>query len=200
MIKIFILLFFTVIVSYAKECSPYYNPNKFYETPELLAEFIQEHSADDKLFPGTKQLEKLKFKQKNNSFVRKNSFIQQGDYIYPIKTTLWKYTIKSNSADEINISRSELYRFQDEEIANSINDDFDNYWSDFIENGYSMQLTPEQTLFRYNQQYFTFSVYIYGVIGDATPLKGTVVNFWFKNYTNEVNEFIQCEKDKNGSR
>jgi hypothetical protein len=131
-----------------------------------------------------------------NTFFKKESFIQQKEYIYPIKQGLWKYKTKNNYVDEINIARTEIYRFKDEDIANSINDDFDNFWMDYIEDGYSMQLTPEQTLFRYNGEYFTFSVYIYGVKGDATPLKGTVVNFWFKNYTHEVNEYIQCTQGK----
>lgn len=38
-----------------------------------------------------------------------------------------------------------------------------------------MQLTPAKTLFRYNGEYFTCSVFIYGV-GDAMLLKRAVVN------------------------
>ena len=198
-----LLLFFTLLftqISWAKECSPYYNPKKFYETPELLVEFIEEHIPNNRLFPNINTVNTSEFKNNRNIYYKKNSFLTFKDYIYPTKTTLWKYTTKDKQLDEINISRSEVYRFKDEEIAHSINDDFENYWLDFIEDGYSMQLTPEQTLFRYNDEYFTFSVFIYGVKGDSTPLKGTVVNFWFKNYTNQVNEFIQCSKEQNGSR
>ncbi len=46
--------------------------------------------------------------------------------------------------------------------------------------------------FRYNDKYFSFSVYIYGFVGDTTPLKGTIINYWFKDYTKHVNEYIQC--------
>lgn len=200
MIKILIILFLTIFISQAKECSPYYNPEKYYEAPELLVEFIEETLSQDKLFIKHTPLMSKDFKRINNEYIKDKSYTQHGDYIYPIKTGLWKFKTKNGYLNELNISRSEIYRFKDEEIANSINDDFDNYWMDFTEDGYQMQLTPEQTLFRYNHEYFTFSVFIYGVDGDATPLKGTSVNFWFKNYTNEVNEFIQCKRQENGSR
>lgn len=62
-----------------------------------------------------------------------------------------------------------------------------------------MQLTPEQTLFRYNNDYFSMSVFIYGVDVDTTPLKGTIINFWFKNFTKEVETYKKCMKDKNDS-
>ena len=184
----------------AKECSSYYNPEKFYEATELLVEFFQQHIQNNQLFNALKDFNHDTFILQDNAYLEKESFMQEGEYTYPIKTRLWKYTTKNSHMDEINISRHEIYRFKDKEIANSINDDFENYWMDFTEDAYQMQLTPEQTLFRYNGEYFTFSVFIYGVEGDATPLKGTVVNFWFKNYTNEVNEFIQCNKENNGSR
>jgi len=96
--------------------------------------------------------------------------------------------------DEVNIAQVELYRFSDLEIATDINDEFGEFWGNWIEDAYEMQLTPEQTLFRYNNKYFSFSVFIYGVKGDATELKGTVVNYWFKDYTKQVNEYIKCKK------
>ncbi len=43
------------------------------------------------------------------------------------------------------------------------------------------------------------SVFIYGIKGDSTALSGTVVNFWLKDYTKEVNTYIQCMKGKNDS-
>ena len=37
---IFILL---ITFNHANECSPYFNPEKFYETPEVLAEMLDEN-------------------------------------------------------------------------------------------------------------------------------------------------------------
>lgn len=201
MIRFFLSIFLFISSLYAKECSPYFNPEKFYDAPEYLVEILDEQFPSHKIFQTEKNYEKRAFiQEKPTEYIKPNSFQDHGEYRYPIINGLWKYKTQNQKVDEVNISRAEIYRFKDEEIANSINDDFDNFWMDFIEDGYSMQLTPEQTLFRYNDEYFTFSVYIYGIDGDATPLKGTVVNFWFKNYTNEVNNYIQCDKENNASR
>ena len=59
-----------------------------------------------------------------------------------------------------------------------------------------MQLTPEQTLFKYNNFYLSLSVFIYGVIGDATKLKTTTVKYHFYNYTKEVNKHIICKRSQ----
>ncbi len=191
------VLFLLIIVNFiwAKECSPYFNPEKFYDAPEFLVELFENNLNTQKIFVDEKAYAQAQFIKKENTALKENSYIQHGDYRYPIQTGVWKYKTKGTLIDELNIAQAEIYRFKDEDIANTINDDFGNFWLDFVEDGFSMQLTPEQTLFRYNGEYFTFSVFIYGVQGDATPLKGTVVNFWLKNYTNEVNEYIQCSKE-----
>ena len=196
--KIFFLLIFSFNFSNAKaeECSPYFNPEKFYEVPEALNEIL------DETFPnGIFSNEVFENSQKiDEEYLRKDSFVKSGDYIYPTKSGFWKYKKTSkaleNKITEVNLARAEIYRFSDIDIANTINDDFDNFWQDYIENAYEMQLTPEQTLFRYNNAYFTMSVFIYGVKGDSTPLKGTVVNLWLKDYTKEVNTYIKCIKGK----
>ncbi len=192
-----LLLLILTLATYlmANECSPYYNPKKFYETPEILTEILDEH------FPNGIFSNK-EFKNEtliNGEVLKKDSFVKQGEYIYPTKTTVWKYRKVNDRVDEVNFSRTEIYRFSDLDIANTVNDDFENFWNDYIEDAYEMQLTPEQTLFRYNNTYFTMSVFIYGVLGDSTPLKGTVVNLWLKDYTKEVNTHIQCMKEKNDS-
>ena len=190
--KILLILTFLLTFNYAKDCSPYFNPEKFYETPEILVEILDEN------FPnGIFSIDIFKnYIKYNNETLKSDSFIKKGDYIYPIKNGVWKYKKIKDKIDEVNLARVEIYRFSDIDIANTINDDFDNFWNDYVENAYEMQLTPEQTLFRYNHTYFTMSVFIYGVKGDSTPLKGTVVNLWLKDYTKEVNTYIECIKGK----
>ena len=192
-----LLLTLLILNSYlfGSQCSPYYNPNKFYEAPEMLIEILDEYLPQG-VFPKNGFQKEL---IKNEEIIKRDSFIKQGDYIYPIKNGFWKYKKKNEKIDEVNIARVEIYRFSDFDIANTINEEFENYWNDYLENAYEMQLTPEQTLFRYNNTYFTMSVFIYGVKGDTTPLKGTVVNLWLKDYTKEVNAHIQCMKEKNDS-
>ncbi len=193
--KLLVLLLLCFHTMYANECSSYYDPKKFYEAPEALVEILDEN------FPNGifKNISFQKEEIINKEVLKKDSFIRFGEYIYPTKNTLWKYKKINSKINEVNISRAEIYRFSDLDIANTINDDFDNYWNDFAENAYEMQLTPEQTLFRYNDAYFTMAVFIYGVKGDQTPLKGTTVNLWIKDYTKEVNTFIKCMKEKNDS-
>lgn len=189
--KIIFIFIFLFTFSYSKECSPYFNPDKFYKTPELLNNILDENFPNG-IFINQDFKHSIK---KNNEVLKKNSFVELGDYIYPKKDGFWKYKKINNKISEVNLARAEIYKFDDIDIANTINDNFQNFWFDYIENAYEMRLTPEQTLFRYNDVYFTMSVFIYGVKGDSTPLKGTVVNFLLKDYTKEVNTYIKCMKE-----
>lgn len=193
--KLFAFLFSFVSILYANDCSPYFNPKKFYETPEVLNEIIDEYFPKG-IFSNETFENKILI---NDEILKKDFYIKKGDFIYPTKTGVWKYKKINKKVDEVNFSRAEIYRFSDMDAANTINDDFENFWNDYIENAYEMQLTPEQTLFRYNNTYFTMSVFIYGIKGDSTPLKGTVINLWMKDYTKEVNTYIKCMKGKNDS-
>lgn len=192
------IILLTILISkilLSNDCSPYFNPERFYETPEMLKELLDEKFQNGVFY-------KQDFKEKivsKNEILKKDSFVKFRDFIYPVKNGLWKYKIVKNRINEINIAIVEIYRFADIDIANTINDDYGNFWEDYIENAYEMQLTPEQTLFRYNNTYFTMAVFIYGVKGDGTPLKGTVVNLWLKDYTKEVNTYIKCMKELNDS-
>ncbi len=194
LLKIFIFIFCFNLLN-ASECSPYFNPDKFYETSESLTELLDENFPKG-IFTKTKFDNEI---LKNDEILKKDTFIEVGEFIYPIKSGFWKYKKINNEINEVNLARAEIYKFADIDIANTINDDFDNYWNEYIENAYEMQLTPEQTLFRYNDAYFTMAVFIYGVKGDSTPLKGTVVNLWLKDYTKQVNTYIKCMKEKNDS-
>jgi len=200
-LKLFLGTLLLFVSLNAKECSPYYNPERFYDANDSLIELIEDNINQKglELFGNSEKYKTLSFKKENDSYVSHDKHTRLNDYIYPASNGLWKYKIIKDKVDEISIARVELYRYSDAEIANDLNDTFENYWSDWLEDGYEMQLTPEQTLFRYNDKYFSFSVYIYGFKGDATPLKGTIVNYWFKDYTKHVNEHIQCMKEKNDS-
>ena len=176
----------------AQNCSPYYNPDKFYEAPEYLDEIIENNinKFGLELFGTEQNYKKLSFKKLGNSFI--NQYKQLKEYKYPIKNGIFEYKIKNKEVDELSISQVELYKYTDISIAEEINGNFEEFWSDWIENNYEMKLIPEQVLFRYQEKYFSFSVYIYGIEGDGTNLKGSVVKYWFKNYTKEVNQYIIC--------
>ena len=104
---------------------------------------------------------------------------------------------KIDKKDKIfSIIKKELYQYRDEEIASEINDSFGYLWNDWIEDGYEMQLSPEQTLIHYNGHYLSLEVFIYGIKGDATKLNKTEVKYSFYNYTNEVHKHIKCKKSE----
>jgi len=200
-LKLFVCCFIFWVSLGAKECSPYYNPERFYETNDEMNELIDNHisSKDLPFFGNGEKFEKLNFKKEKNYFISNDKHTIMKEYIYPISNGLWKYTTNNGKIDEMSIAQVELYRYKDAQIAYDINEMYGNFWADWTEDGYEMQLTPEQTLFRYNDTYFSFSVYIYGFKGDATALKGTVINYWFKDYTKHVNKYIKCMKEKNDS-
>ncbi|WP_108060354.1 hypothetical protein [Poseidonibacter lekithochrous] len=178
---------------FANDCSPYYNPDKFYEAPEYLQELMDTSLKGKALFGEVSEYKSLDFiKDSSNKYTNKS--IRLKDYKFPKQSGLYSYKIKNKNIDEIEISTVNLYRYTDVEIAEEINNDFEGFWSDWIEDGYEMQLVPEQILLKYNDKYFTFSVFIYGVKGDTTRLEGTSIKYWMKDYTVQVNEYIECSK------
>ena len=142
----FIFLLFIVNSLYATQCSPYFNPERFYDAPEYLEKLLKNIIIDK---------QKIKF----------------------------------------IIKKDELYQYDQMEIAQEINENFGGFWNDWIEDGYEMQLTPEDTLFKYNNNYFSLNIFIYGVSGDATKLKATTIKYQFYNYTKEVNKYITCKSN-----
>ena len=176
----------------ASECSPYYNPEKFYDTPEYLSSLIDKNIEQKNLtlFGKASNYKKLQLEKKDTIY--RDKYIKLNDYYYPMKNGIFEYSIQKNKIDEISIAQVELYKYGDIEIAEEINNNFEEFWSDWIENNYEMKLYPEQTLFKYKEKYFTFSVYIYGIKGDGTTLDTTRVKYWFKDYTKEVNEYMRC--------
>ena len=187
------LLCFSVL--FTKDCSPYYNPDKFYEAPEYLEDLIDTSLNGKALFGEESEYKSLLFnKDSNNKYTNKS--VELKDYRFPKQNGLFSYKVKDKNIDEIEIATVNLYKLSDLEIAEEINNDFEGFWSDWVEDGYEMQLVPEQILLKYNNKYFTFSVFIYGVKGDTTRLKGTTIKYWIKDYTVQVNEFIECSKKK----
>lgn len=138
-------------ISFASGCSPYFNPERFYDAPEYLQDIIKEYIQENKKLP-----------QNKNFYINKR----------------------------------ELYRYTSEDIATQVNELFGGFWQDWIEDGYEMQLIPEQTLFKYNKYYLSLEVIIEGVEGDATKLKGTSVKYKLYNYTPQVTKYIKCKGDE----
>jgi len=179
----------------ANQCSPYFNPEKFNYPPEYLSNLIDDNLNGLELFGKEDSYRKLNFKKLSNNFFTGET-ITYNQLSFPKKSGLFTYKTINKKVDEFTIANVNLYKYSDNEIAEEINNDFEGFWNDWVEDGYEMQLVPEQVLFSYNDKYFSFSVYIYGIKKDATRLTGTTVKYWFKDYTKQVNEFIACSQKK----
>ncbi|PLY11124.1 MAG: hypothetical protein C0626_00715 [Arcobacter sp.] len=193
MIRYIILLILLNIYSYANGCADYFNPSKFYNSPTYLQDLIQNNLKELELFSDDKKkIQELGFEKIGDLYL--NEYIKNKEQIYPKKTGLFSYKLKNNKIDELSIAFVNLYKYDYINIAEEINNDFEGFWNDWIEDGYEMKLIPEQTLFKYKKKYFSFSVFIYGVKSDATQLDGTIIKYWLKDYTKQVNKFIECSK------
>jgi len=147
--KLLITFIFYTNISFANNCSDYFDPKKFYKAPEYLEEMLI---------------------NMDQNILYKRSFV---------------------------IEKKEIYRYTPIDIANEINDNFDNFWYDWGGDAYEMILLPEQVLFNYKDYYFSLKIIIQGVKGDATKYKGTIVKYSFYNYTKEVMKHINCKKGIN---
>ena len=177
----------------ANSCAEYYNPEKFYDAPVFLQEIIENNLKGIELFSqNMEKIRSLKFKKLDNLYV--NKYTKYVEQVYPKKSGLFTYKLKNKKIDELSIAFVNLYKYSALEIADEINDDFEGFWNDWLDDSYEMKLLPQQILFKYKDKYFSFSVFIYGVKGDATPLSGTIIKYWFKDYTKEVNKYMSCSK------
>lgn len=202
-LKKYLILLLLLNYLSANDCSPYFAPSRFYDVPEELAKTLDNITSENNisLFGTLDQYQKLNFTYiKNNEYIKEKSFLKQVNMIYPTISGIWKYMVKNDKINEINIARSEIYRFSDIDAATDTNDRLGEFWNDWEADAYEMQLVPAQTLFKHKDYYFSFSVFIYGVAGDATNLKGTSINYRLLDYTKEVNEHIECKKTMNDNK
>jgi len=199
----FIFLIILFISSlFSKQCADQYNPEKFLDAPDRFGEIIDANLKNIKLFASVKEYLKLHFKKMKICdkiyFVKKNSFIKKGDYIYPVKSGLWKYHInKYTKIDEIDIA--DVYNYKDSigSVSDEINSDFEGLWRRSGGSAYEAKLLPEDTQIRFGKKYIALSVYLYGLRDDSTELNTTVVDYHILNYTREVDKFMECsEKNK----
>ncbi len=197
---IFVVLFL-ITLSFSKQCADQYNPEGFFDAPQRLGEIVDSNLKHLKLFAKAKEYKELHFgKLKINNkiyFVKKDSFVKKGDYIYPVKSGLWRYHVdKNGNVDELDIADAFEYKDTAESVANEINSDFNGLWSRWGGSAYAMKMIPDDAQIRYGSFYLSMTVYLYGVKDDATDLKNTTIDYHLLNYTNEVNGFIKCKKRK----
>ncbi len=199
--KFLFFLLFVVVALFSKECADQYSNEAFLDAPMRVGDILDEGLKGLPLFGNTKVYKKLGFgKIKIDGadwYIKPGSYIKERDYIYPIKSGLWKYHIDKNGfIDEFDIADAYSYKDRVESVTNEINSDFEGLWSRWGGDDYALELLPEDAQLRYGNFYLSLNVYLYGVKEDATNLKNTVVDYQFLNYTNEVNQFLKCKNRK----
>ena len=199
--RVIFVLLFVVSLLFSKECADQYNDEAFLDAPSRLGDIVDEELKGLPLFGNAKAYKKLGFKKikidEENWYIKPGSYIKEKDYIYPIKSGLWKYHVNKESfVDEFDIADAYSYKDKVESVANEINSDFEGMWSRWGGDDYALKLLPEDAQLRYGNFYLSLNVYLYGVKEDATNLKNTVINYHFLNYTNEVNQYLKCKNEK----
>jgi len=196
---IFILLF-GVSLLFSKECADQYNDEAFLDAPLRLGDILDEALKGLPLFGSATAYKNLGYKKikidGEDWYIKPGSYVREKDYIYPVKSGLWKYHVdKRDFVDEFDIADAYGYKDRVESVANEINSDFEGLWSRWGGDDYALKLLPEDAQLRYGNFYLSLNVYLYGVKEDATSLKNTVIDYRFLNYTNEVNQYLKCKEE-----
>ena len=191
-------LLFAATTLFSRKCADQYDNEAFLDAPMRVGDILDNGLKGLPLFGNEKAYEKLGFKivviNRKKYYIKPNSYKKFRDYIYPIKSGLWRYHVdKMGFVDEFDIADAYDYKDKVESVANEINSDFEGLWSGWGGDDYALKLLPEDAQIRYDKFYLSLNVYLYGVEEDATELNKTVIDYQFLNYTNEVNQFIQCK-------
>ncbi len=197
---IFSLIFIALLLK-AEKCADQYNPKNFLDAPDRVGEIIDNGLKNLPLFGDgavykVLGFEKVKIDDKVY-YIDKKFIKKVGDYIYPLKSGLWRYHLdKNGQVDEFDIADVFEYKDSLESVASEVNSDFEGLWSRWGGEAYAHKLYPDDAQLRYGDNYLTLNVYIYGVKDDATTLKNSTVDYRFLNYTNEVSNYTKCKEGK----
>ncbi|WP_458701282.1 hypothetical protein ACKGJI_04020 [Sulfurospirillum sp. 1307] len=186
--KIIFALFVIFINLFAQNCNDEYSNKKYLTSPENFSDIVE--VKFDKWFD--KKVSKDFIKIKNN-YYKKNSYKIHKDYIYPIKSGIWKLHIdKNNLIDEIWFAKVLNYQNDNESMSNEINDDLDHLWLDWNEDQYEAIMQPEDIKLHVDNFFITLNLYMYGNKDNQLKIKKSTLNFHMINNTHEVNNFLKC--------
>lgn len=190
------MIFLTTIFLFGSNCADQYNNKNYAYTSgnfgdivgNSLKKYFDKDIRNFKEFKKTTILGEI-------YYLKKGSFIKNGDNYYPVKNGVWKLHVDKNSKiDELNFAQKRLYADSAGDIANNINSDMDNLWSKWDGDAYGHYMIPEYIQLYYSNFYISLKAFIYGSEGDSTGLKKAFVDFYIVNNTHEVDEYIKCSK------
>lgn len=194
--KFVLMIFLTTLFLFGSNCADQYNNKNYAYISGNFADIVGDSLKKyfDKDVKNFKEFKKTAILGETY-YLKKDSFVKNGDYYYPIKNGVWKlHADKNSKIDELNFAQKRLYADPAGDIANDLNSDIDNLWAKWDGDAYGHYMVPEYVQLNYDGFYISLKAFIYGSEGDSTGLKNAFVDFYIINNTHEVNEYIKCSK------
>ncbi len=183
-----------------KACPSHYDPDRFEESSDELALYIDEYFIDRSIsFPPTKHdLIRLGLIYDNmaNEWLLPSSTVSYKELSFPVKSGIWKQKIFKESIIVTHLLTNEPIRISELDAINIYNGLLGAYWNDYRVDGYEMTLMPDDVKIRYKQRYFELNIYIYGLKNDATNLPKTYMDTVFRDVTQLVKKYMACKEEK----
>ena len=196
--RIFLLVIsLTLLLSAQKICPDHYNPTWFEEASDELILVIDEYFTDQNItfLPTTKEMEHLGLQPLSAVVLQlPHAMCAYRDLRFPIHPGLWRYEHYRQGISTTHLLLKEPDRLSEITAINTYNDLLGAYWGDYAVTGYQMTLEPEDSRIRYKDRYFELNVKIYGLKNDATPLSYTYADLQFRDYSNQVHDFMRCKE------
>jgi len=181
----------------APQCPDHYNPQWFEESSDELTLVIEEYFLDRNIsfLPTKVQMQKIGLKEKGaHRLELPDATVHYNELAFPVRTGIWRYDSAKGGITTTHLLLKEPAKLSEIEAINTYNDLLGAYWGDYDVTGYEMRLLPEDSRIRYNDRYFELNVRIYGLKNDATPLPTTYADITFRDYSRQVEAYIQCKE------
>ena len=193
--KIIYALFFVVLSLFGSPCADQYSNESYATASDNFGDIVGNNFKKyfNKDIKNFKEFKKTDI-QGEIYYLKKDSFVKEGDNYYPSIDGVWKLHVnKYNQVDELDLAHDTLYQDPAEQIANDLNSDMDNLWAKWDGDAYGYYMVPEYVQINYGTFYISLKAFIYGSEGDSTRLKKAYVDFYIINNTKEVNKYIKCK-------
>lgn len=191
---LFLLLFYTSLLG---DCKDEYSNEKYITAPDSFFDVVKVNLTKwfDKRIPF--EFKKTQIQNKIY-YLRENYYKVYKEYIYPVKSGVWKLHVDKNGLiDELEYAKVLEYQNDNESMANEINDELENLWFDWEADQYEAIMKPEDIKLHVKKIYFSLNLYMYGNEDNQLKLKNSILNFHIINNSHEVNDFLECIQKPN---
>lgn len=176
-------------------CHDDFAPRTFEESSDNLNDFLQEQFLDKNISfnLNKKDIKNLHLKIIKDGFEYPNSYIKTKIGNFPNHIGIYKIDKLYGNLQKIHILVKEPNRLTANEAFNTANDLIGNLFYDYNIDATKLNLKPYEARVYYKDSYLGISVEVYGVKGDATEIKQTLIDISIINYSNWVDEYKKCK-------